>query len=121
EEQEKATLPWVVRRQATTVRVQRRLARVVKDQMAIAHKLSALAFFTETQILDETHNCNGERVISHQDIDLCRAHPSLTKRHRGGLGASTNRNVATVFPVLGRLAGTDNPHGLLAAVARCSR
>src|SRR5262245_21462775 len=89
--------------------------------MAVAHKLSALAFFTETQILDETHNVNGERVISHQDIDLCRAHPSLTKGNRGGLGASANRNVATVFPVLGRLAGTDNPHGLLAAVARCSR
>src|SRR5262245_17605357 len=111
----------MVRRQATTVRVQRRLAWVVKDQMAIAHKLSALTFFTETQILKEAHNRDRERIIGHQDIDLGRAHPGLTKGNRGRLGTSADRNVATVFAVLGRLTGTDNPHWLLAAVARCGR
>src|SRR5712691_1231153 len=89
--------------------------------MAIAHELSALALFTETQILDEAHDRNGERIIGHQDIDLCRAHPSLTKGKKGGLSASADRNVTTVFPVLGRFAGTDNPYWLPAAVACCGR
>src|SRR5690242_5218372 len=89
--------------------------------MAIAHKLSTLAFFTEAQILDEAHDRNGERIIGHQDIDLGRAHPCLTKGNRSSLGASADRNIAIVFPIFGRLTGTDNPHGLLTAVARCSR
>ena len=45
EQQEKATLPWVIRRQTTTVSVQRWLARVVKDKMAIAHELSPRLFY----------------------------------------------------------------------------
>src|SRR5438445_12105080 len=89
--------------------------------MAIAHELSPLAFFTETQILDEAHDRNGERIIGHQDIDLGRAHPRLTKGNRGGLSASADRNVAIVFPVFGRLTGTDNPNRLLTAVARPTR
>src|SRR5262245_55615547 len=89
--------------------------------MAVAHKLSTFAFFTETQILDEPHDCNRKRVIGHQDIDLGWRHTGLAKGDRSGLGPGTDRNVAAVFTVLGRLARTDNPHRLLTAIARHSR
>src|SRR5262245_7827244 len=89
--------------------------------MAVAHKLSTLAFFTKTQILDQAQDRNRERVIGHQDIDLCWRHTGLTKGDGGSLGPGTDRNVTTVFAVLGRLARTDNPHRLLATVACHSR
>src|SRR5712691_6665211 len=89
--------------------------------MAVTHKLPAFPLFAKTEILDEAHDRNGERVIGHQDINLCGGHTGLAKGHRGGLGPRADRNIATVFPVLGRLASANNPHWLLAAVARHSR
>src|SRR5207244_7738711 len=121
QQQENAALPWVIRRQAPTVSVQGRPAWVIKDEMAVAHVLSALALFAKAQILDQAHDGDGERVIRHQDIDFRRAHPSLAESDGRCLGTSTDGNIPAVFAIFSGLARTDDPHWLLAAVARHGR
>src|SRR5262249_31004409 len=104
----------MIRRQAAAVSVQGWLARVIKDEMAVADVLSTLTLFAKAQILDQAHDGDREGVIGHQHIDFGRAHAGLTKGDRGGLGTSADGDIAAIFTIFGGLTSADDPHWLLA-------
>src|SRR5262245_57130607 len=90
----------MIRGQPTTIRIEGRLARIVKSQMTVTNVSAAFSLLAEAEILNEAHHSNGEGVIGHQDINLARCDACLLKGDRRSLGPGAEGNIAVVLAIL---------------------
>src|SRR5262245_39589572 len=106
----------MIRRQPAAIGIQRWLARIIKDEVAIPDVGAAFSLLAKTKVFDKAHDGDAKGVISHQDIYLGGPHPRLAERHWSRLSTRADSDIAVVLAILGRLAAANNPYRLLADV-----